>query len=493
MFSNVNSIPMGLMQSLALSMAGSRLLRDENDTQEQVSARGLSYIVFYTIFTNLLRWSYGFSLLVPKDKDEDKYGTLYEDRDGHEDHEEPTQLNQGILIDVDEASLSARGHPPMASASSTLYSDSDADDDDEPDVRNSYSRLSFFRSTNRTKHQRRSTHLRPFSLSLSGSSHQLQQSHPLYRQTPAFTRAHLAKKVSSVLQKIRQVLSPPLVTAILALIIGLVPVLRRIFIDSKVHSFILRPLESCGEGAIPMTLLCLGAQVVHFASVSSTSQPSTDRSTSDSVHSQIQRRRIIDVPSLSPYTHQDGDLSGSSSEEDDEDRLDSQLNRSGEYPIGSTRSHASSSTTLYDLGYSGSRGRRGDNDGDNGDDDDDEWPLPSSYNGSNGLHLQRHRFQWLSPTVFILVSRLVLVPLFCLPAILFWPKSFAPMLTNDPAFSLALVLIVASPTAINLIQLSQVKGFFEKEMAGVLFWSYCVFGLPCVLMWSLVGLWVAER
>jgi predicted permease len=54
-------------------------------------------------------------------------------------------------------------------------------------------------------------------------------------------------------------------------------------------------------------------------------------------------------------------------------------------------------------------------------------------------------------------------------------------------------LIVASPTAINLIQLSQVKGFFEKEMAGVLFWSYCVFGLPCVLMWSLVGLWVAER
>lgn len=39
LFSNTNSLPMALLQSLAFSAAGSRLLRDENDTKIEVAAR----------------------------------------------------------------------------------------------------------------------------------------------------------------------------------------------------------------------------------------------------------------------------------------------------------------------------------------------------------------------------------------------------------------------------------------------------------------------
>jgi hypothetical protein len=47
---------------------------------------------------------------------------------------------------------------------------------------------------------------------------------------------------------------------------------------------------------------------------------------------------------------------------------------------------------------------------------------------------------------------------------------------------------MAAPTDINLIQQCAIKGFFEQEMVMVLFWSYCVFGIPCILAWSLIGL-----
>ncbi|KAF9579870.1 hypothetical protein BGW38_003695 [Lunasporangiospora selenospora] len=104
-----------------------------------------------------------------------------------------------------------------------------------------------------------------------------------------------------------------------------------------------------------------------------------------------------------------------------------------------------------------------------------------------------HRFGCVTPISFILVSRMLLVPLICMPAILFHPETLSPILTTDPTFPLALVLINAAPTAINLAQLCQVKGFFEKPMAKVLFWSYCVFGIPSVLGWSLIGLWAAGR
>lgn len=104
-----------------------------------------------------------------------------------------------------------------------------------------------------------------------------------------------------------------------------------------------------------------------------------------------------------------------------------------------------------------------------------------------------HRYKKVTPVAFTLFARMLLVPLVCFPAILFHPSTMSPILTMDPTFTLTLMLLAAAPTAINMTQLCQIKGFFETEMAQVLFWSYCVLGIPCVLGWSLVGLWAAAR
>ncbi|OAQ34060.1 auxin efflux carrier [Linnemannia elongata AG-77] len=317
-FSNTNSLPMALVQSLAMSGAGGRLLRDEGDDRQLVAARGMSYILFYAIFGNLVRWSYGFSLLVPRDRPEEK------EVEGEE---------KGVDVYV-EAREDLRHEVPTREGEVRI--DMDNHNSNNPQTRHN---------------QNPSISLAP---SLSSN------------QPPT-----LLQKSKVVFDKISQLLTPPLLTALVALVVGLVPALHHFFMshESKFYAFVVRPLEECGAGAIPLILLCLGAQVVHLASSSSS----------------------------------------------------------------------------------------------------------------------------ISPVGYAILARNILAPLICLPAILFHPTSLSPTLTQDPVFKMVLVLVAGAPTAINLTQLCQIKGFFEREMATMLFWSYCVLGVPLVLGWALVGLWASGR
>ncbi|OAD75472.1 hypothetical protein PHYBLDRAFT_30683 [Phycomyces blakesleeanus NRRL 1555(-)] len=63
LFSNTNSLPIAIISSLAVSEAAHILFWTEGDTPETVAARGISYTLFFAIFGNLVRWSYGYNLL----------------------------------------------------------------------------------------------------------------------------------------------------------------------------------------------------------------------------------------------------------------------------------------------------------------------------------------------------------------------------------------------------------------------------------------------
>ncbi|KAG0219744.1 hypothetical protein BGX33_001061 [Mortierella sp. NVP41] len=492
LFSNTNSLPMALVQSLALSAAGARLLRDEHDTQEQAAARGISYILFYAIFGNLVRWSYGFTLLVPKDPEPTPESTV-----GPRPIIHPAPSQDSVLINVDEPSGSGATNLVIDTAPSsprTLRGDQDNsyaeymgdDDNDEHDGQDSRAhrqqRLSsFFTPPKKPKYHQRATNLQPISPVQNPGGLSLRFSRRR-RHARGSTRRMLRQKATTAVERIRQVLTPPLLTALMALVIGLVPALHQLFMgsDSKIYTFIIRPIEGCGAAAIPMILLCLGAQVVHLASTNATSDSKRP--------APPQRRRSVNVPSVFPHAHSTSDSSSSSEEENEQEdpgwlRIPNRPSRKSHDRIGSALSHASSSSTLFQLGEN------------QVSDDELLPPAPSAENGlaESGLYLMSHRYKRVTPVAFTLFARMLAVPLICLPAILFYPSTMSPILTMDPTFSLALMLLAAAPTAINMTQLCQIKGFFEKEMAQVLFWSYCVLGIPCVLGWSLIGLWAAGR
>ncbi|KAF9996560.1 hypothetical protein BGZ65_007854, partial [Modicella reniformis] len=167
LFSNTNTLPLALLQSLAFSAAADRLMRDEFDTKEEAAARGISYVLFYAIFGNLIRWSYGHSLLVPKD-------------DSESDVEEqlPTP---SVLINVDLSPA----HQTTSSAIHTAVMKLDT------------------------------TPLSSPYLSVSGH---LKSPSTSVKST---TDSVLMKATSTAYERIRQVMTPPLVTALLALFVGL--------------------------------------------------------------------------------------------------------------------------------------------------------------------------------------------------------------------------------------------------------------------------------
>ncbi|KAI8601303.1 auxin efflux carrier, partial [Dissophora ornata] len=315
MFCNNNSLPIALIQSLAFSAAKTTLLRDENDTSEEIVSRGISYILLYNVFDNLVRWSYGINLLANHPGDSNS----------------PHVKSIARSIRHDAVSHSSREVHVIVDTEHAVARDM-----------NSFAHESTSRSLHVDPEQQMSTGLKRLAL--------------------------------HIWTKIRPLMIPPLLTAILALFVGLIPSLQKLLFDhdSRVYTFVVRPLESCGQAAIPLILLCLGAQVVSFGS-----------------------------------------------------------------------------------------------------------PPPRCL-------------RWLKPQVFILVGRMVLMPLVSLPLVLFCPPSLSPVLTEDPTFRLTLVILMSSPTAINLIQICTINDFMEKEMAEVLFWTYCVAGIPCVLVWAIVALWAAS-
>ncbi|KAI8333975.1 hypothetical protein BC941DRAFT_433506 [Chlamydoabsidia padenii] len=69
---------------------------------------------------------------------------------------------------------------------------------------------------------------------------------------------------------------------------------------------------------------------------------------------------------------------------------------------------------------------------------------------------------------------------------------YGSALSKDPMYIVMMIILGSTPTAINLIQISQVTGMFEEEMLHVLFWSYGVVCIPVVILVVFLALSVMD-
>lgn len=93
-----------------------------------------------------------------------------------------------------------------------------------------------------------------------------------------------------------------------------------------------------------------------------------------------------------------------------------------------------------------------------------------------------------------ILIRMILVPLCVLPLVFAfhrWGGAFSK-LAEDPIFSVSMVIVGCTPTAINLAQMTQVNGAFEQEMLNVLFWSYGIFCIPVCTLVVFLALWMVN-
>ncbi|KAH9923023.1 auxin efflux carrier [Amylocystis lapponica] len=94
-------------------------------------------------------------------------------------------------------------------------------------------------------------------------------------------------------------------------------------------------------------------------------------------------------------------------------------------------------------------------------------------------------------TVIVAVmSRMILTPLLLLPLMALSAKFDWQEVFEDPVFVVANVLLVASPPALTLAQITQAASgdAFERLISRTIFWSYCVITPPSTIVFVVIGL-----
>ncbi|KAK1926685.1 auxin efflux carrier [Papiliotrema laurentii] len=105
-------------------------------------------------------------------------------------------------------------------------------------------------------------------------------------------------------------------------------------------------------------------------------------------------------------------------------------------------------------------------------------PGPPAYPGEN-------------KAVFVaVISRMVIVPAILLPTIALLARFDPFEVTKDPVFILAAVLLISSPPALTLAQITQAASgdAFERLISKTISWSYAVLTPPLTLVYVVIGL-----
>ncbi|CAO3577707.1 unnamed protein product [Absidia cylindrospora] len=259
LFCNTNSLPIAVISSLAFSEAGPLLYWHADDTQQDVAARGVAYTLFYAMFCNVIRWSYGYSLLQRHSKDTElEYGT--DSNDG--------LINNSKTDDSDIERHPYNNNPDNFSSNSSTRSNSssgsssDTKQDDTlqgnpmPSSRPSLSPM----LTSFPKHPNESS---PLLLASPASSSTLYTSNDPW-MTRMYHRIH--QQLTNTALQVHSFMSPPLYSALLALVVGLSP-LQPLLFDP--HAFlypsVTKAVQNCGKAAVPLILVCLGSQLTLIA------------------------------------------------------------------------------------------------------------------------------------------------------------------------------------------------------------------------------------
>ncbi|KAF7312071.1 hypothetical protein MIND_00219300 [Mycena indigotica] len=96
--------------------------------------------------------------------------------------------------------------------------------------------------------------------------------------------------------------------------------------------------------------------------------------------------------------------------------------------------------------------------------------------------------------VIAVLSRMVLTPLLLLPLMALSAKFDLHAILDDPVFVVANVLLVASPPALTLAQITQAASgdAFERLISRTIFWSYCVVTPPTTIVYVIIGLMLSK-
>ncbi|KAG5972730.1 hypothetical protein E4U56_005756 [Claviceps arundinis] len=290
-FGNSNSLPISLVMSLSQTIKGLHWDRIPGDNDDEVAARGILYLLIFQQLGQLVRWSWGYHvLLAPKNKYEEYQVEIAEEGQQGQYHDEPQDDETRALPDpfegdteeedenrsVDSRDYVPAGRTPISGASQSSMA---ASSDDEDLLSPKKSRAAYSTFSKRVR-----------SSSLDGITSETRFPHVRDSQVErrswgarAGARVYgyllkihnaLPRPVQIVMSLIKRVvaktstfvwefMNPPLWAMLAAVLVASISSLQKLFFEdgSFINNSVTSAVKSSGGVAVPLILVVLGANL----------------------------------------------------------------------------------------------------------------------------------------------------------------------------------------------------------------------------------------
>ncbi|PKS09614.1 hypothetical protein jhhlp_004232 [Lomentospora prolificans] len=305
-FGNSNSLPISLVIAFSQTLRGLHWDKIPGDNDDDVAARGILYLLLFQQLGQLVRWSWGYHvLLAPKPKVDEEERPDFDDNDleraerYRDDASQPPTLIHSSASDLTDSEGSEplertgstedfdqywpAGRTPVAGGSHASPADSDDEHDANGHVKSDTRPLL---SSNNSNSFLDIVSFPPIVHAQSSSSESVVdtvKSRLRKRATAAKASVHhrmskvfnclptplqrVLTKLGSWIAKIygfaQTFMNPPLWAMLFAIVIASVPRLHDIFFeeDSFVYNSVTRAVSSSGSVAVPLILVVLGANL----------------------------------------------------------------------------------------------------------------------------------------------------------------------------------------------------------------------------------------
>ncbi|KAH8125137.1 auxin efflux carrier [Trichoderma asperelloides] len=293
-FGNSNSLPISLVLSLSQTIKGLHWDRIPGDNDDEVGARGILYLLIFQQLGQLVRWSWGYHvLLAPKDKyaeyqDEIAEEGHYRYRDEEPSEQEPEILISGLDGDTEDDGESnasgdyiPAGRTPVANTSRASLAGSSVDNDDMLNFKKGgYTRGGALANTDleddilsfpriRLRDEAEVEH--GVTARIKKSLHSLKDKTSVvmtrqYQRLPQPVRTCLSFIHMSIMKAVTFVwdfMNPPLWAMLIAVVVASIPNLQQLFFEdgSFVKNSVTNAVASSGGVAVPLILVVLGANL----------------------------------------------------------------------------------------------------------------------------------------------------------------------------------------------------------------------------------------
>ena len=285
-FGNSNSLPISLVMSLSQTIKGLHWDRIPGDNDDEVAARGILYLLIFQQLGQLVRWSWGYHvLLAPKDKYAEYQTDLVEAGQYRDPDESRAFISQvdGATDDEDDGhsydsrDYSPAGRTPIAGASQSSVAESSDEDEPLSPGRKKGSYATFGANGNNNSPSE-SESMQPFPRfrSRTDESSVLRRVKIGLLECLDRTYASLPKPMQTVLSFLKRAflatgkfvwefMNPPLWAMLVAVLVASIPTLQRLFFeeDTFINNSVTSAVKSSGGVAVPLILVVLGANLAN--------------------------------------------------------------------------------------------------------------------------------------------------------------------------------------------------------------------------------------